>query len=111
MNQSDAELLSYFQPLRSDYSEWASARRAQQDPPTRDLLPVDAAVDEVAGDLGVERAELDFSLTLREIPVEGKFWHQVNADTVLASSELLRSPVVLTSLVSIIRDLAIPASE
>jgi hypothetical protein len=94
--------------LRRGYSRWAADLRAAEtqsgQPHTRDVIPFLELVDHVRLDLG--RDDLDFMLSIQEIPVAGRYWHRVNTDTVMASSSLLRSEEGFTKLRAIIRELA-----
>ncbi|WP_147455197.1 hypothetical protein [Saccharothrix australiensis] len=94
--------------LRRDHSRWAAGLRAEQartgQPHTRDVIPFHDLVDEVRRELG--RDGLDFTLSIHEVPVAGPYWLRIGTDTVLASSDLLRSPDAVAPLRSVIRDLA-----
>ena len=94
--------------LRPDYSQWAADLRTKEaqagQSHTRDIIPFREVVNQVQQEL--ERDDLDFTLSIQEIPVEGQYWHRVATDTVMASSALLRSETAVTKLQALIRELA-----
>jgi len=73
-------------------------------PHTREIIPLREVTDEVKRELGQDN--LDFTLAIQEIPVEGRYWHRMTTDTVMASSTLLRSEEAFTKLKTLIRELA-----
>ncbi|MEO6082292.1 MAG: hypothetical protein ABIQ18_04225 [Umezawaea sp.] len=94
--------------LRLEYSRWAADLRAAEarsgQPHTREVIPFLELVDHVRLELG--RDNLDFMLSIQEIPVAGRYWQRVNTDTVMASSALLRSEEGATKLRAVILELA-----
>jgi len=93
--------------LRRDSSRWSREQWAEQrrrgEPDTRDVFPVQEAVDRVSRELGRDR--LLFDLSVEEVPVRGFLWRRLGPRTVLASTTMLRSPRVVAELRAMIREL------